>query len=270
MKIFKSRKAMTLVELMVAMSIGLVVTTGALRFLIQTLKTYQYETGKLLINRDIRKFTTEMLDDATYANGFQIYDQCSNLDRPSGSNTPVNSSNPAGTAYEGYTAALPVTEPDDPITTTGSGTEKVASGLPGDVLVFIYNKDGDNTKIEKLIIYYRWISTPAGGTSGTNSTTVSSRTVALKRLVVNITNTTAQSAGIMKLLPVLTSSTTARTIFQYVDGQAKDGESSTNRVNKMFYNLNNTSVIVRGSIYENYTAQRVVKSTYNFTVTPRG
>ncbi|HUR59033.1 MAG TPA: prepilin-type N-terminal cleavage/methylation domain-containing protein [Opitutaceae bacterium] len=268
MPTFNRRQAMTLVELMVAMSIGLIVTTGTLRFLIQTLKTYQYETGKLLINRDIRKFTTEMLDDATYANGFQIYDQCANLDRTGYS--AVNSANPASTTYEGYGAALTVTEPDDPVSATAPGTEKVASGLPGDVLVFIYNKDGDNTKIEKLIIYYRVIATTANGSGGTNSTTVSNRTVALKRLVVNITNTTAQSAGIMKLLPALTSATAGRTIFPYVDGQAHDTANSVNRVNKMFYNLNNTSVIVRGSIYENYTAQRVVKSTYNFTVTPRG
>ena len=268
MKTLSNHRGMTLVEMLIASSIGLIVTTGALSLLIQTLKVYQFETGKLLINRDIRKFTTEMLDDATYANGFHIYDQCANLDRSS--YTAVGSADPTNADYRGYTADLVVTEPADPVSTATPGTEKVAAGLTGDVLVFIYNKDGDNTKIEKLIIYYRWIATTAAGTNGTNSTAIASRTAPLKRLVVNITDTTAQSYGIMRLLPGITSSTNARMIFPYVDGQAKDEDNSVNRVNKMFYNLNSTSVIVRGTIYENYTAQRQVKSTYNFTVTPRG
>ena len=64
-----------------------------------------------------------------------------------------------------------------------------------------------------------------------------------------------------------------------MDGQANDivptpanptATASVNRANKMFYNFNDTSILVRGRIYENYTAQRIVKSTYNFTVTPRG
>jgi hypothetical protein len=64
-----------------------------------------------------------------------------------------------------------------------------------------------------------------------------------------------------------------------VDGQANDivptaatptATASVNRANKMFYNALDTSILVRGRIYENYTAQRIVKSTYNFTVTPRG
>ena len=69
-----------------------------------------------------------------------------------------------------------------------------------------------------------------------------------------------------------TASANNVTIFGYVDGQANDTvpTGSSFRVNKMFYNMNNASVLIRGRIYENYTAQRLVKSTYNFTVTPRG
>ena len=260
---------MTLVEIMVAASISLITMTIALSFVIQTLKTYQYETGKLLINRDIRKFTTQMVDDATYSNDFQIYDQIGNLSRSS--YTAVGASDPSSATYQGYTTNLAVTAPADPVTTATPGTQKVASGLTGDALVFIYYVDGDNTKIYQLVLYYRVITTPAGGTTGTNSATVSPRTAPLNRLVVTIP-TAVQTAGIMKLLPDPTLATKAVTIFPYVDGQANDvvPTGSTNRSNKMFYNLNNTSVLVRGRIYENYTAQRIVKSTYNFTVTPRG
>jgi hypothetical protein len=76
----------------------------------------------------------------------------------------------------------------------------------------------------------------------------------------------------MKLLPVLTLTSAQNTIFPYVDGQGNDNPTtpSSNRKNKMFYNISNSSILIRGRIYENYTAQRLVKSTYNFTVTPRG
>jgi len=165
---------MTLVEILIAASISLIVMTVGLNFVIQTLKSYQYETGKLLINRDIRKFTMQMVDDATYANSFQIYDQCGNLSRAT--YTAVGSTDPASATYKGYTADLVVTSPDDPVTTTGPGTEKVESGMPGDVLVLIYNTNGDNSKIYQLIIYYRVIATPPGGTTGTNNTAVAGRT----------------------------------------------------------------------------------------------
>jgi len=269
MRTFAEKKGMTLLEVLVAATIGLMVMAVVLSFLIQTLKIYQYETGKLLINRDIRKFTTQMIDDATYANSFQIYDQCSNLSRAS--YLPVGSPDPTSATYQGYSLALATTAPADPVTTTGPGTERVESGLPGDVLVLIYNPDGDNSKIQQLIIYYRWISTTAGGTDGTNSPTVSVRTAPLKRLVVKIP-TAAQTAGLMKLLPDLTATTPATSFFAYVDGQANDvvPTGNVNRCNKMFYNMNNNSILVRGRIYENYTAQRLIKSTYNFTVMPRG
>lgn len=266
---FANKKGMTLVEIMIAAAIGLIVVTGALSFVIQTLKTYQYETGKLLINRDIRKFTTQMVDDGTYANSFMIFDQCSNLSRTS--YTAVGSSDPTSATYQGYTADLALVLPDDPVTSTGPGTANVQSGLTGDVLVLIYNVDGDNTKIKQLTLYYRWISTPAGGTTGTNSTVVTSRVTGLRRLIVSIP-ASAQSSGILKLLPGLTATTSAQTLFPYVDGQAGDvvPTASVNRSNKLFYNSNNNSVLIRGRIYENYTAQRLIKSTYTFTITPRG
>ncbi len=262
---------MTLVEILIAASLSLIAMTVALRFVIQTLKTYQYETGKLLVNRDIRKFTTQMIDDATYANSFQIYAQASNLSRAT--YTPVDSADPTSVNYKGYTADLAVTAADDPVTTTGPGTKAVASGLTGDVVVFIYNVDGDNTKIYQLVIYYRIMPTTTAS-NGTNSTTAADRTCALYRLVVKLpaTPTTVRTAGIMKLLPELTATTPGTMLFPYVDGQAGDivPTASVNRQNKMFYNYTGTSVLIRGRIYENYTAQRLIKSTYNFTVTPRG
>jgi prepilin-type N-terminal cleavage/methylation domain-containing protein len=275
MKTFTNKKGMTLVEMMVATTIGLVVVTIALSFVIQFMKTYQYETGKLLINRDIRKFTAQMIDDATYANSFMIFDQASNLSRVG--YTAVGSTDPTSATYKGYTTALATTAPDSPVTTTGPGTTNMQSGMPGDVVVFVYNVDGDNTKVQQLILYYRWIATPAGGSTGTNSSAASGRLATLYRLVVaipaavqDISNPAVRS--IWHLLPDLNANTPSKQVFQYVDGQANDlvPTGSVNRTNKMFYNISNNSVLIRARIYENYTAQRLVKSTYNFTVTPRG
>lgn len=273
MKMKTNNKGMTLVEVLFAAAISLVVIGGTFKILLQTLKSYQYETGKLLVNRDIRAFTQQMIDDATFANSFQIYDQASNLNRGSTCNT-VNAggnTDPTNAAYNGYTADLVTTAPADPVAAATPGTAKVTNGLPGDVLVFIYNSAGDNKKIDRLIIYYRWIATTAAGTDGTNSTAASTRTAPFKRLVVKIP-TAQQTLGVMKLLPVLSATSAQNTIFAYVDGQASDNPASPtiNRKNKMFYNIGNASILIRGRIYENYTAQRIVKSTYNFTVTPRG
>ena len=179
---------MTLVEILVAATVSAMVQAGALRFVIQTLKSYQYETGKIMVNRDIRKFTGQMVDDATYANSFMIFDQKSNLTRASGNNT-VNSggsTDPLSSTYKGYTTDLVRTDADDTVTPVVVGTDRVESGQPGDVVVFIYNVNGDNTKIYQLVIYYRPIATTANGTDGTNSTTVATRTCALRRIVVKI------------------------------------------------------------------------------------
>jgi len=276
---------MTLVEIMIAATISLIALTVGLSFVIQMLKSYQYETGKLLVNRDIRQFTAQMIDDATYANSFMIFDQVSNLNRTSYSLASGGSANPLASNYRGYATDLATVEPDDTASPVVVGTTRVESGLPGDVVVFVYNVDGDNTKIYQLIIYYRTIATTANGSDGTNSANVSDRTRALRRIRVTV-DATAQTAGIWKLLPDLanvpvtndaagtpqTQNANNATLFGYVDGQANDvvPTGSLNRRNKMFYNMNNTSVLIRGRIYENYTAQRLVKSTYNFTVTPRG
>lgn len=284
----KQLRGMTLVEILIAASLGLIVITTGLRFVIQTLKSYQYETGKLLVNRDIRQFTAQMIDDATYANSFMIFNQSSDLTRGTGSGTAVGAEDPLAATYKGYTLDLATTEADDDATPKVVGTARVSSGMPGDVVVFIYHVGGDNSKIYQLIIYYRMISTTPNGTDGTNNTdaNVANRTKPLRRIKVSITDADAQKYGIMRLLPDLTKVTAPNnaqgvpvtvsannsTIFGFVDGQANDivPTGSINRKNKMFYNMNGTSVLVRGRIYENYTAQRLVKSTYNFTVSPRG
>src|SRR6187431_2167300 len=66
-------RGMTLVEIMTVLSIIMLVVGGLLSFFIQSLRIYHYDSGKLMVNKDMRQFTAEMADNATYANYFIIY-----------------------------------------------------------------------------------------------------------------------------------------------------------------------------------------------------
>ena len=69
----RARIGYTLVELMVALAVFGLAMLGTLGFFLQGLNLYHYDGGKLQVNRDIRTFTSEMSDNATYANYFLIY-----------------------------------------------------------------------------------------------------------------------------------------------------------------------------------------------------
>lgn len=113
---------MTLVEIMVVLGIGMLVVGGLLSFFIQSLNIYHYDSGKLLVNRDMRQFTSEMTDNATYANYFVVY--------------------PSFTARS---------------TTVGSVTsdQKIYAGQSGNMLVLVFLDPADSTKISRVVGYYR-------------------------------------------------------------------------------------------------------------------
>lgn len=52
-----------------------------MNFLISSANFAAYNEGKLLVNHDIRKFTSELSDNATYANFFVIYESFANRTR---------------------------------------------------------------------------------------------------------------------------------------------------------------------------------------------
>ena len=70
---FSKKRGMTLVELLVAVTLLGLVTTGVMRVFLQVLNTYFYDTAKLQINHDIRTFTGALTENATYANDFKIF-----------------------------------------------------------------------------------------------------------------------------------------------------------------------------------------------------
>lgn len=68
------KRAFTLAEVMITTVVFGIVMSAALSFLLSTANFTAYNGGKLLVNHDIRKFTNELSDSATYSNFFVIYD----------------------------------------------------------------------------------------------------------------------------------------------------------------------------------------------------
>ncbi|HEY0947745.1 MAG TPA: prepilin-type N-terminal cleavage/methylation domain-containing protein [Opitutaceae bacterium] len=119
-----SAAGFTLVELMVTTTIIGLVVAGTLAFFVRTLGIYHYDAGKLLVNRDLRAFTSEMTDNATYANFFQIYPDF---------------------------ATRTVTDAGTGVTVDAS----VDDSESGDFLLLVYRDPDDDTKTNRLVGYYR-------------------------------------------------------------------------------------------------------------------
>lgn len=113
---------MTLVEILVVLAILMLVVGGLLTFFIQSLNVYHYDSGKLLVNRDMRTFTSEITDNATYANYFIIY--------PSFTDRTVTSGS---------------------VTTDA----KRYAGESGNMLVLVFRDPSDDKKINRIVGYYR-------------------------------------------------------------------------------------------------------------------
>lgn len=67
------RHGFTLVEIMITVAIFSIVMAAVLTFFIHSLQVYRYDIGRQLVNRDMRKFTNELSDNAVEANYFRVY-----------------------------------------------------------------------------------------------------------------------------------------------------------------------------------------------------
>jgi prepilin-type N-terminal cleavage/methylation domain-containing protein len=128
-------RGFTLVEIMVAVTIMGFAVLGVLRFLVQGLNIYYYDTGRIKVNKDIRSFTDQMTSNAVFANYFRVY-----------SNFTTRS------------------------TTTGNVTTDagVNDGQSGDFLVLVsgtVDATTGKTNITQLVGYYRDPADPTNPTS---------------------------------------------------------------------------------------------------------
>jgi prepilin-type N-terminal cleavage/methylation domain-containing protein len=217
------RRGFTLVEIMISMSIFGVIMLGALTVYMQALNIYSYDEGKIQVNRDIRSLTMEMAANATYANYFLIYPD-----------------------FSTRTTTTTTTDPVTGATTTKISDLSVNDGVSGDMLVLIFNDDADDTKVSRLIGYYR---APTG----------SINEGPVRRF--DITISPSSSAAVNTLLPAVSTLNTNQEVVQISVGLA-DG--------KLFYNLFDRSVMVKGQIIHRGSLTKRAINTYNFTISPRG
>lgn len=210
----------TLVEVIVSITLFGLVMVCSLPVMLQSLNTYSYEVGKLFINRDIRTFTSELTDNATYANYFLIFPSFTNRS----TTTTVNGVS---------------------VTTDTS----VNDGLSGDFLVLVFKDDADDTKVSRLVGYYR---DPADPNSTTSQGPV--RTF-------DMTISPSSSAAVWTLLPATSTMHTNTQVLQLSIGLAN---------NKLFYNYYDRSIMVKGEIFHSGSLIKGATNTYNFTVSPRG
>jgi len=67
------RRGYTLAEILIALSVFGLFMTGVVSIFISSLQTYHYDMARQLVNRDMRKFTNELSDNAVESNYFRIY-----------------------------------------------------------------------------------------------------------------------------------------------------------------------------------------------------
>jgi prepilin-type N-terminal cleavage/methylation domain-containing protein len=250
------RSAFTLVEIMVATTIFGLISAGVIGVFIQSLSIYAYDTGKLLVNRDLRKFTGEMSENATYANYFRIFPSYANLSRTV--DTLVNPSDPD----QGFTTAITDTSLTD--------------GNSGDCLVLVYNDPADDRKISRLIIYYRVpgtsTPTPAAGVQTFNRGAVRK---------VDLAITPSSSLPVFRLIPEISDPTAYPIVLPSVGVLSPTlvaAVPATNPVTYqpwgLFYNFYDRSIILKGELIETGSQlnqkNSTATNTYNFTVSPRG
>jgi type II secretory pathway pseudopilin PulG len=111
----------TLIETLIATTVMGLACTAILGLFVNMMKSYKYNAFRLSINRDVRTFTNELSDTATYANYFVIL-------------------------------------ADFNTRTTGAvGSEVLASmgdGESGDCLLLLFKDSSDDSKITRMIGYY--------------------------------------------------------------------------------------------------------------------
>lgn len=247
------RSAFTLVEILIATSIFAIISVGLTRLMIQLLSVYHYDTGKILVNRDIRKFTMEMTENATYANYFKIFPTYASISRTI--DTYINVADPE----QGFT--------------TAAAANYVPEGLSGDCLVLVYKDPADDRIVSRMIIYYR--------VGGTPSPTPAAGIKVFNRGPLRKLEITPNSTlPILQLIPEIPNPAANPIVLQSVGVQSPTlvqipgSNPAAYQSWGLFYNFFDQSVILKGELIE--TGSQLNKkntsatNTYNFTISPRG
>lgn len=114
-------RGFSLIEVMVATTILSIMVVAILGLFINLMKSYKYNTFRLSINKDVRTFTNELSDNATYANYYIILADFS-----------TRTTGPVGSEVLAY----------------------MGDGESGDCVLFVFKEATDDTKIKRIVGYY--------------------------------------------------------------------------------------------------------------------
>jgi prepilin-type N-terminal cleavage/methylation domain-containing protein len=241
---FRQSHAFTMVEVLMATTIGALVLCGAGAFLITSLKIYSADFNRLNVNNDLRSFTLRMETDAAFANIFYIYDPATNGAIP---NTNTKSSVSAGQSGD---LVLLVT-----VLTANNGSTTVDR-----IVAYSHNSVGTTNAPNDTGPLYRWDSGPGLGVAGTTGPD--------KLYNVNVApGLNAVIAAGRQFMPTAT-----------VVGVAQNSAAfpAAAHPNLFYYLCNpatstgNGAFMVQSQIKEQQNNQTVLAiDTYNFTIWPR-
>ena len=127
----RASSGFTLVEVLVTTALLGLLGVGVFAMFMQSLNLYHFDAAKLRVNRDIRTFTSEMTDNATYANYYMVF--------------PDFETRSSSETYEDA-------EGDQQSRTIDAS---VNHGESGDMLVLVYTDVDAPSKINRLVGYYR-------------------------------------------------------------------------------------------------------------------
>jgi prepilin-type N-terminal cleavage/methylation domain-containing protein len=240
----RSRRGFTLVELLISLGLLLIALAGVLGLMGQNLRTYFYDSKRLAVNRDMRKFTQDLAKDVDGASYFMIFPDYST--RSSGSGSSAIDANVAD-GYSGdflllVSNAICVKDASNNLTVNGT----IYTGLtPGKNYIY------------QMVGYYRDI--PSGSAAGT--------TGPVRRVQYNFTTPVDPTAYAPTPIATLlgTAMPTANQATNPVVVQLAQGLAA----GTLFYNFSQSAALVRAQIQENGNTRNAV-NTYTFTVAPRG
>jgi prepilin-type N-terminal cleavage/methylation domain-containing protein len=235
------QRGFTLVETLVAVTIIGVASVGMLAFLRQGLKMYYADRARLMINRDIRTFTSKMDSDAVTANYFCLYQDF----------------NTRGSA---------------------SVDASLVDGQVGDFLVLVYTDPAMTgtgvSMVTDLIGYYREITDSTLNTGPVHRFTAHLATPVDAKLTPMFTILSNNVTGNISSYPVVTQLAQGRATVTTLNVGSADEVAVATTTPRLFYNRQNRSIMISAQISESLNEARTstsnVGNTYNFTVSPRG